>query len=102
VTRTVAAQSGAIEIPIAHPGFYRVAAPTSSTDGPTRTLAANLTDPTESDLTPAAHLTIAGHTLPPPDPPVRRPRRPIWWWALIAAAALSLAEWWTYHRRWTV
>ena len=98
VTRTVTAQSGAIEIPIAHPGFYRVAAPS----GPPRALAANLADPTEADLTPAAHLIIAGKTLQPPDPPVRRPRRPIWWWALIAAAALSLAEWWTYHRRWTV
>jgi hypothetical protein len=98
VTRTVAAQAGAIEIPIAHPGFYRVAAPS----GPTRTLAANLADSTEADLKPAAHLTVAGKTLQPPDPPVRRPRRPIWWWALIAAAALSLAEWWTYHRRWTV
>jgi len=98
VTRAVAAQAGAIEIPIAHPGFYRLA--TSS--GPARTLAANLADPTEADTTPAEHLTVAGRTLQPPDPPVRRPRRPIWWWAIVAAAALSLGEWWTYHRRWTV
>ncbi len=114
VTRTVAAQTGAIELPIAHAGFYRIAAPVTSglltltpADrgegiGMIRTLAANLADPTESDTTPAAHLVVAGQTLQPPDPPVRRPRRPIWWWAIVAAAALSLAEWWTYHRRWTV
>jgi len=105
VTRTVAAQAGAIEIPVAHPGFYRVAAPPAAPGAPVRTaqtLAANLADATESDTAPAAKLVVAGQTLRPPDPPVRRARRPIWWWALIAAAALSLAEWWTYHRRWTV
>lgn len=29
-------------------------------------------------------------------------RQPWWVWLLLAAASLSLVEWWTYHRRWTV
>jgi Ca-activated chloride channel family protein len=93
-TQVVAAQAGAIEIPIARAGFYRIA--------PSLTLAANLADPIESDTTPAATLELGGRSLPPPDAPARRPRRELWWLALVAAAALSLGEWWTYHRRWTV
>lgn len=91
-------QSDAIEIPVTHPGFYRVATPSSAP----RTIAANLADASESDTAPASKLIIAGNAAPPPDPPVHRPRRPIWWWAILAAVALSLSEWWTYHRRWTV
>jgi von Willebrand factor type A domain/Aerotolerance regulator N-terminal len=93
-TQIVAVTAGEIEIPIARTGFYRI--------GSSMTLAANLGDAVESDTTPAAHLIVGGKTLPPPDPPRRHARRPIWWWALLAAAALSLTEWWTYHRRWTV
>jgi hypothetical protein len=103
----VAGTAGAIEIPVAHAGFYRVA-PVNAAPGAAAgaagatTLAANLGDATESDTTPAATLDLGGRTPPPPDPPARRPRREIWWLALVAAAALSLGEWWTYHRRWTV
>ena len=93
-TQTVAAPAGEIEIPIARTGFYRI--------GSSMTLAANLGDAVESDTTPAARLVVCGKALAAPDPPVHQTRRPIWWWALLAAAALSLVEWWTYHRRWTV
>ena len=115
-------QASALEIPITHAGFYCVnsgplppsagrglgrgqnlASSTAACGDPSsRTLAANLADATESDTTPASKLVIAGHMLAPPDPPVHRPRRAIWWWAILAAVALSLGEWWTYHRRWTV
>jgi von Willebrand factor type A domain/Aerotolerance regulator N-terminal len=111
-THLVAAQAGAIEIPIARAGFYRiVATPRSAGNAgatagasspPAVTLAANLGDPTESDTRPAPTLDLGGRVLAPPDPPVRRPRREIWWLALLAAALLTLGEWWTYHRRWTV
>jgi hypothetical protein len=92
--RTLPAQGGAIEIPIARAGFYRIA--------PATTLAASLGDPIESDTTPAKTLVLRDRVLAPPDPPTRRGRRELWWLALVAAAALSLGEWWTYHRRWTV
>jgi hypothetical protein len=94
-TQLVAAPAaGEIEIPIARTGFYRI--------GSAMTLAANLGDAVESDTAPASSLVMCGKTLAPPAPPVRHARRPIWWWALLAAAALSLIEWCTYHRRWTV
>jgi hypothetical protein len=95
-TRLVPAQAGALELPITRTGFYRVAGAI------TLTLAANLADATESDTTPARTLVLGGRTLPPPDPPAHRQRRPLWALALMAALALSLFEWWSYHRRWTV
>ena len=94
VRRVIAAQAGAIDLPIARTGFYRIA--------PATTLAANLGDPIESNTAPAASLILGGRTLREPDPPASRHRRELWWWALVAAAALALGEWWSYHRRWTV
>ena len=109
------AAGGSVEIPIAHAGFYRVV-PSDEGIGDVRapgkpahahphagyTLAANLGETVESDTTPAAKPAFGGHPLAPPDPPAPRPRRELWWLALVAAAALSLTEWWSYHRRWTV
>jgi hypothetical protein len=82
-----------VEVPIRRAGFYRVGA---------TTVAANVSDATESDTTPVHTLVLAGHTLTPPDPPTRRGRRSLATWALLAAAALLLVEWATTHRRWTV
>jgi hypothetical protein len=65
-------------------------------------LAANLADATESDTAPARQLVLAGRTLAAPDPPAPGRQRELWLLALVAAAALSLCEWWSYHRRWTV
>jgi hypothetical protein len=93
-THVLPAQAGAVNVPIAHTGFYRV-------NGST-VLAANLGDAVESDTTPARALVLGGRTLAPPDPPARGARRELWALALIAGVALSLFEWWSYHRRWTV
>ena len=92
-TRVVPVQAGAVEIPIARTGFYRVA---------TTTLAANLGDELESNTAPATTLVLGGRPLPPPDPAAPGRRHELWWWALLAAVALALGEWWSYHRRWTV
>lgn len=109
--RRIAGQSGAIEVPIARTGFYRVAAVAAPGGGasgagratrPELVLAANLDDPVESDTTPAPALVLGGKTLSATDPPVGGRRAEIWTRALIAALALSLFEWWSYHRRWTV
>ncbi|HLK90184.1 MAG TPA: VWA domain-containing protein [Polyangia bacterium] len=55
----------------------------------------------ESDLAPAAALTLGGAALAAPDPPAHRPHLPAGILALVVAAALLLVEWLSYHRRWT-
>jgi hypothetical protein len=85
--------AGGIDVPITRAGFV---------DTPDGTIAANLGDPRESDLSPAPSLIIGGRALPPPDPPQRRTPLRLTALALALAAALLLGEWATYHRRWTV
>jgi len=92
-----------------HVGFHRIAAaaPAGPASGPASGpaadswIAANLADPNESDITPRA-LVIAGRTAPPPDLGGPGPRRRLWALLLVAAIALSLFEWVSYQRRWTV
>jgi hypothetical protein len=83
----------AATVPIRRAGFYRVG---------DLTVAANASDPVESDTAPVTALELGGRALAPPDPPTRAPRRSLATWALLAAAALLLVEWVTTHRRWTV
>jgi hypothetical protein len=64
-------------------------------------VAANLGDARESDTTPARELALGGRKLAPPDPPAWRGGIRIGGLALWLALALLLAEWWSYHRRWT-
>jgi von Willebrand factor type A domain/Aerotolerance regulator N-terminal len=97
-TRTLAPLGETIEWPVPAVGFYRLRAG----GAPERIVAANLGDAVESDTAPAPALTLGGRLLPVPDPPQPGQRRPYWAWALTAAAALTLFEWWSYHRRWTV
>jgi len=80
------------EVAIAHVGFHRVG---------DMTVAANLGDARESDTTPVRELTLGGRKLAPPDPPAWRGGIRIGGLALWLALALLLAEWWSYHRRWT-
>ena len=86
---------GAIEIPIAHTGFYRVGRAHDAGREPGRRHRVR------------HHARRAAWSLA-----ARRWSRPIRRCGAragrsgggrsLAAAALSLAEWWTYHRRWTV
>jgi hypothetical protein len=96
-TSRVAAVGGAVELALPWQGFYHV-----SSSGGSRVIAANLADPTESDVSVAPSFAAGGRTLAPWTPPPPARRRP---WALIAvvaALALSLFEWGSHHRRWTV
>jgi Ca-activated chloride channel family protein len=58
-------------------------------------------DAQESDTRPVARLELGGRQLPTlqPAPPRRRAR--IGLWAAVVAALLLIAEWVSYHRRWT-
>jgi VWA domain-containing protein/aerotolerance regulator-like protein len=79
-----------------HVGFHRVRAASGET-----TIAANLTDPAESDISPRP-LLVAGRTALPPDLTGTGPRRQIWAWLVVAALLLTIFEWVSYQRRWTV
>jgi Ca-activated chloride channel family protein len=92
----VAVVAGAAEVPLPRSGFYRVE---PSGDG---LLAANLFDGAESDTRMTPSCAVGGQSVPPWRAP--RPNRHQSWptLALVLAAVLSLAEWATHHRRWTV
>jgi hypothetical protein len=59
-------------------------------------------DPAEADTTRAPTLSLAGRPQPAWTVPSPVRRRPWGTMALLAALALSLVEWGTHHRRWTV
>jgi Ca-activated chloride channel family protein len=59
-------------------------------------------DAAESDTTRAPALSLGGRPLPAWTVPAPVRRRPWGTLALVAALALSLVEWGTHHRRWTV
>jgi len=59
-------------------------------------------DAAESDTTRAPALALAGRPLPAWTVPAPARQRPWGTVALLLALALSLVEWGTHHRRWTV
>lgn len=65
-------------------------------------VAANLSDPVESRITPQPELTLGGKKLGAP--PTFKPSvtRSIWVWLVLGALVLSAIEWATYNRRITV
>ena len=79
-----------------HAGFHAVRAA-----GGEAAIAANLTDPAESDLAPR-DLIVDGKVATAPDLHGTGPRRQIWAWLIVAALLLTLFEWVSYQRRWTV
>ena len=66
------------------------------------TLAANLADIVESDTRARTGAVTAGLSMASWSPAQPRRVRAFALWAALAAFALSLCEWWSYHRRWTV
>jgi Ca-activated chloride channel family protein len=92
----VAAAAGMVDVPLPRSGFYRVQS------GTPPVLAANLFDASESDTRPAPALLLGGRALFAWSPPRSTRHYPFTTLALLAALALSLAEWLSHHRRWTV
>ena len=79
-----------------HAGFHVVRAA-----GGESSIAANLTDPNESNIAPRA-LIIDGKIATAPELHGTGPRRQIWAWLVVAALLLTIFEWVSYQRRWTV
>jgi hypothetical protein len=65
-------------------------------------LAANLADPAESTIRPAAALALGGRELAAPDAFELSARRSIWLYLALVALLLLGVEWLTYNRRITV
>jgi hypothetical protein len=80
-------------------GFYQLLTGGSE---PPWTFAANLVDALESDITPKDSLSIQGQKAGPPGEFKAGVRRELWLYLVLGALALSLAEWFSYHRRLTV
>ena len=81
-----------------HAGFYQLEAP----DAPPIRFAANLSDMEESHIAPAASLEIGKKKAGSLGEFKVGVRREIWLYLLLAVIGVSLVEWLTYHRRWTV
>lgn len=98
VRRMAVAGSGSgaasVDVLLDRAGFHRVSGG--------RVLAANVVEAGESDLREAPRWTHAGRTQAAwTTPPAAR--RTSWGrLALVVALLLSLVEWWSYHRRWTI
>ena len=78
--------------------------PSAPPPAPLATLevATNLSSTVESQITPAADLTLAGKTLEAPPTFAISARRDLWVYVVLLVLALLCVEWITYHRRITV
>lgn len=81
-----------------HAGFYRLEAP----DSPPLRFAANLSDLQESHIEPEKTLQLGGVKAGAVGQFEVGVRREIWLYLLLAVIGVSIVEWLTYHRRWTV
>jgi hypothetical protein len=78
-------------------GFYEVTYP-----GAELTLAASLRPDTRRDIAPQPRLRVAGGLAPRTAVGEPGLAQPPWVLLLLMALLLLTAEWFTYHRRWTV
>jgi hypothetical protein len=83
-------------------GFHRLVTRTASDSAQTQTLAANLADDAELDITPVPELRVGATKATKPQPGRPGLRSEPWTWLVLAALALLCVEWFTYHRRLTV
>ncbi len=66
---------------------------------PTRTIAANLADPRESDIAPQKSLALASQTVQAQTEGTRTAARELWPWILLAGIGLLTLEWYVYNRK---
>ena len=81
-----------------HAGFYRLEA----AEAPPIRFAANLSDLQESQIEPAAELSLGANKAGAVGEFRVGVRREIWLYLLLAVIAVSIFEWVSYHKRWTV
>lgn len=104
---------GAVTLVAHHIGVHQIlayppSAPGAAADAPPPTplasleVATNLSSTVESQITPAADLTLAGRTLAAPPTFAVSARRDLWLYLVLLVVALLCLEWITYHRRITV
>lgn len=98
--RVVPVRQGRAVVVAERAGFYEIETGAPG-DGARSGFAVNLLDPDESRIEPPTELALAGITRGLP-PVAAGLRREIWVYLLVAALGLALAEWLSYHRRWTV
>ena len=77
-------------------GFYEVQAGSE-----TQRVAANLSDPNESQIAPK-ELELPGQEVASDTNELFFNREELWIWAILILLALLVLEWWTYNRRITV
>jgi hypothetical protein len=82
-------------------GFYKLVTGEGD-DAETATLAANLSDPLESAITPSAELHVGQKTAGEVAGFAVGVRREIWIYLLAAVVLVAALEWLTFHRRVTV
>jgi hypothetical protein len=83
-------------------GIHRLSVEADGRVAATIELAANLANPTESDIAPSTELNLGGRALAAPVAFAASHRQSIWVYLVLAALALLGIEWITYHRRVTV
>lgn len=83
-------------------GVYTLIAGKGTKEESRLELAANLSDPNESNIAPDPELTIAGRQLEPPGSFAVSPSRSIWTYLVLLMVLISCIEWITYNRRITV
>ncbi len=92
--------------PIDRTGIYKVRWDGSATasdfpDGArvARYFAANLLDPSESDITPSSQLSLASDVVRAQGTTRQEVIRRMWPWLVLAALAIVMLEWWVYNRK---
>jgi hypothetical protein len=64
-----------------------------------RPFAANLLDPSESDIATASKLDLASRTVTAEKDSQTKVTKPLWPWFILAALAVILLEWFVYNRK---
>jgi hypothetical protein len=93
--------------PVERTGVYQVS--WTGKPGPTdadlgggrsaRPFAANLLDPSESDIATASKLDLASRTVTAEKESQTKVTKPLWPWFILAALAVILLEWFVYNRK---